>query len=114
MPAFISKIRSDLAFAHDSISNSPTLKRACIVTAESTLEYLLGFVRESQQIPSDDEFYGPEVDLFDYGYLDSFGIVAFIEAVDQTFGIDMSMVDFYDDEFRTLAQLAAYIDAQRG
>lgn len=83
------------------------------MTAENTLDFLLRHVKESQEIPDNDEFYGPDVDLFDYGYLDSFGIVSFIETVDKVFGVDMSMVDFYADDFRTLKLLAHYIDAQK-
>ena len=83
------------------------------MSKESILEHLTAFLRQSQKIEPDDEYFGPEVDLFDYGYLDSFGIVEFISEVEKRYGVDLSSIDFYSDEFRTLRALCEHIERKR-
>ncbi len=80
-------------------------------TPEEILRFLLSFVVESQGIQESDPDFGPDVDVFDYGYLDSFGIVNLIEAVHQHSAVDLSDLDFYGTDVRTLRKLAAHIAA---
>lgn len=82
--------------------------------ADETLSFLLTFVREAQEIGDDDPDFGPDVDVFDYGYLDSFGIVNLIEAVRARTGVDLGDLDFYGADVRTLRKLGAHIDTARG
>lgn len=70
------------------------------------------FVRDLSDTDPSDEFFGPDVDLFDYGYLDSFGIVNMIEFVDRRYRVDLSSIDFYSDGFRTIREIAGYIDSR--
>ncbi len=72
------------------------------------------FIRKEQKIPADDPDFGPGVDLFDYGYLDSFGTVHMIAQIQKSFGVDMSMVDFYEPEYRTIGGIAAHITSHQG
>ena len=44
-----------------------------------------------------DTNFSPDIDLFDYGYLDSFGIVELLLEIDRSFGVDLSHEDFYQD-----------------
>jgi acyl carrier protein len=83
-------------------------------SADETLSFLISFVREAQEIGNDDPDFGPDVDVFDYGYLDSFGIVNLIEAVRVHSGVDLGDLDFYGADVRTLRKLATHIDAMRG
>ena len=80
---------------------------ASIVTA------LLAVIRADQSIPADDLDFTPSVDLFDYGYLDSFGVVSLIAQVSEHFGVDMSRLDFYTAEYRNVAGIASYISANQ-
>lgn len=64
------------------------------------------FVRSQSQADDDDDLFSDEVDLLDYGYLDSFGIVALIEFIDQEFGVDLSDRDFFDAQLRTISGIA--------
>ncbi len=80
---------------------------ANIVTA------LTAAIRTDQSIPADDRDFTPAVDLFDYGYLDSFGVVSLIAQVSRQFGVDMSRLDFYEAEYRNIAGIAAYISANK-
>ena len=44
-----------------------------------------------------DKNFSFDVDLFDYGYLDSFGVVELLLEIKQVFGLDLSHEDFYQD-----------------
>ena len=67
------------------------------------------FIRDQAQVPPDDDLFSDEVDLLDYGYIDSFGIVALIEMIDQKYQVDLSDQDFYDQKLRTIAGIATLI-----
>lgn len=69
------------------------------------------FIRSLDDAIAGDDQLGGDVDLFDYGYLDSFGIVTLIEHVDVRYGIDLSTVDFYEGPLRTIDGIAALISA---
>ncbi len=82
--------------------------------SQDALEYLMQMIREDQKIPGDDPDFSPDVDLFDYGYIDSFGIVNLIASVKQSYGVDMSMVDFYEPDYRTVRGIARFVDGRKG
>jgi len=67
------------------------------------------FIRSLDDSIANDDQLGRDVDLFDYGYLDSFGIVALIEHADARYGIDLSTADFYEGPLRTIDGIAALI-----
>lgn len=77
-----------------------------------TLTAVRDFIKDQANVAATDDLFSDTVDLFDYGYLDSFGIVGLIETIDQRFAIDLSNIDFYEDGHRTIAGIAALIDAQ--
>lgn len=80
------------------------------MNVDKTIEdALLAFVVSLDDSVSKDQYFGANVDLFDYGYLDSFGIVGLIAFVDQTYGLNLSNVDFYDTPNRTIAGIAKLI-----
>lgn len=70
---------------------------------------LSDFIREKGEVEPDDVDFSPTADLFDYGYLDSFGIVELIAMVQQRYGVDMTNTDFYGDDIRTIERIAAHI-----
>ena len=74
---------------------------------------LLAAIRADQSVPEDDQDLTPSVDLFDYGYLDSFGVVSLIARVSESFGVDMSRLDFYQAEYRNIDGIATYISANK-
>lgn len=82
--------------------------------SQDALEFLMQMIREDQKIPGDDPDFSPDVDLFDYGYIDSFGIVNLIASVKQSYGVDMSMVDFYEPDYRTVRGIARFVDGRKG
>jgi acyl carrier protein len=82
-------------------------------TDQATVRVLDGYVREFAEVQADDVDFSATVDLFDYGYLDSFGIVNLIAMVQERFGVDMTNTDFYGDGIRTLEAIASYIEVRR-
>lgn len=82
------------------------------MNSESAVNFLMRMIREDQKIPGEDPDFTPDVDLFDYGYIDSFGIVNLIAGVQKTYGVDMSLVDFYEPDYRTVRGIAGYVEAR--
>lgn len=80
---------------------------------DEILKQLMAFVRDNMNVDPGDTYFTPDVDLFDYGYLDSFGIVSFTMMVKDNWGLNMDSVDFYADGFRTMEGLASYIEENR-
>ncbi len=80
--------------------------------SEATAKTVEAFIREIGRVGADDTDFSRRVDLFDYGYLDSFGIVELISRVQEAFKIDMTNVDFYGDQIRSIEAIADYIDAR--
>lgn len=72
---------------------------------------IMDFIRSLDDEVAKDAYFAADVDLFDYGYLDSFGIVSLIEFVNRTYGVDLGNVDFYDGPNRTVQGIAALITA---
>ena len=71
---------------------------------------LEGEIRGIAEVQEDDIDFSTTVDLFDYGYLDSFGIVNLIAFVQGRFGVDMTNTDFYGEDLRTIHAISLYID----
>ncbi len=85
-----------------------------MTTAPAIAAELAAFIRERAGVKADDVDFGPTVDLFDYGYLDSFATVEMIERVQERFGVDLGTVDFYGENIRSIDAIAALIAAKGG
>ncbi len=75
-------------------------------------DMIRGFIKSQGQVAAGDSSFSDDVDLFDYGYLDSFGIVGLIESVAQAYDVDLSGVDFYEPGKRTIRGIAKLIEEQ--
>ncbi len=64
---------------------------------------------ELNKLKEDDENFSFEVDLFDYGYLDSFGVVELLAEISARFDLDLTNEDFYRD-LRNIESIAKVID----
>ena len=64
---------------------------------------------ELNKLKEDDENFSFEVDLFDYGYLDSFGVVELLAEISARFDLDLTNEDFYRD-LRNIDSIAKVID----
>lgn len=75
-----------------------------------TVGVIRDFIRQQANVSTTDDLFSDDVDLLDYGYLDSFGIVGLIEMINGRYGVDLSNVDFYQPGHRTIAGIAAITD----
>lgn len=75
---------------------------------------LAEFIRRQAKVAADDIDFGPAVDLFDYGYLDSFAVVEMIEMVQDRWGVDLTNTDFYGDRIRSVGAIASHIADRLG
>ena len=67
------------------------------MTEETLCEELTDILRKLKKIEPDDDVYSWSIDLFDYGYLDSFGVVELLMEISNNYKIDMSNEDFYQE-----------------
>lgn len=59
------------------------------------------------------EVEGDDVDLFDTGLIDSLTFVDLLMALEQEFGVSAGVDDLDLDNFRTIAQIASFVDERR-
>lgn len=59
------------------------------------------------------EVEGDDVDLFDTGLIDSLAFVDLLMALEQEFGVSAGVDDLDLDNFRTIEQIASFVDARR-
>ena len=79
------------------------------------LTQLDGFVRSTFGVAADDPDFGPEVHLFDYGYLDSFGAQKLITHIESTYKIKISDDDLVKFPLNTLTEISRFVvDRQAG
>lgn len=77
-----------------------------------TVQTIREFIRSGANVSPTDDLFSDQVDLLDYGYLDSFGIVGLMELVQTDCGVDLTDVDFYAKENRTIAGIAALVESR--
>lgn len=67
------------------------------------------YVRERFEIERDDLDYSDEVNLFDYGYVDSLGAVEIIMFVEEHFGCRISQKDISKYPMNTVREIAEVV-----
>lgn len=67
------------------------------------------FIRERYQIPDNDPDFNDEVDLFNYGYIDSFGAVDLTSFVESQFAIKFTNSDWVTFPLSNLNQIASFV-----
>jgi len=64
------------------------------------------FVRTQFSISPSDPGFGPGVDLFDGGYVDSVGLAELLAYIEEEFGVSVPDDDLLADEFATIEGMA--------
>ena len=108
----INLCRQSRNFADVGSSGEPTRAagRSGTHDVSDATDTIRDFVRAQGQVAAGDTHFSDDVDLFDYGYLDSFGIVGLIESVAEIYKVDLSGVDFYEPGKRTIHGIAQLVD----
>lgn len=77
-----------------------------IVEIENNIEQ---FVRDQFNVSPTDPGFDREVDLFEYGYVDSVGVVELLEFVQKEFSVEIPDDDLLADDFSTVAGIARIV-----
>lgn len=70
---------------------------------------LRGFIRREFGVPKDDPDFNDDVDLFNYGYVDSFGAVELTGFIESRFAIKFTNSDWSDHPLNTINQLSEFV-----
>jgi methoxymalonate biosynthesis acyl carrier protein len=70
---------------------------------------LRNFVRRRFFIPKDDPDFTDDVDLFNYGYIDSLGAVELTGFVEQQFGVAFTDSDWINFPLSSIREISAFI-----
>jgi acyl carrier protein len=73
------------------------------------------FVRTQFEIDADDPDFTPDVHLFDYGFVDSFGAQVLIDHIEKTYAIKVADDDLIKFPLNTVNEIARFVvDRQAG
>jgi D-alanine--poly(phosphoribitol) ligase subunit 2 len=70
---------------------------------------LRGFIRERFGIPENDSDFNDEVDLFNYGYIDSFGAVELTSFIENRFSIRLTESDWVAFPLSTINEISSFV-----
>jgi acyl carrier protein len=70
---------------------------------------LRNFVRQRFSIPQDDPDFTDDVDLFNYGYIDSLGAVELTGFIEQQFGVAFTDSDWINFPLSSIREISTFI-----
>jgi methoxymalonate biosynthesis acyl carrier protein len=76
---------------------------------EEIVKQLEEHIRTRYEIEPDDEDFGTDVHLFDYGFIDSIGATALIAHIEKTYQIEVTNQDLMLYPLNTIQEIAAFI-----
>jgi methoxymalonate biosynthesis acyl carrier protein len=79
---------------------------------EDIIQHLEQHIRERYEIDSDDDDYGVDVHLFDYGFIDSMGATALIAHIESKYGIQVTNQDIMLYPLNTIREIASFIHSK--
>ena len=74
---------------------------------------LSDFVRRQFGVPEDDPDFNDEIDLFNYGYIDSFGAVELISFITSRFSIHLTDSDWAASPMNTIREISSFVAKRR-
>jgi D-alanine--poly(phosphoribitol) ligase subunit 2 len=76
---------------------------------EAIRSELRKFVRQQFSIPENDPDFSDDIDLFNYGYIDSIGAVELTAFVEKHFGIRFSDSDWVNSPLNSIGEISFFI-----
>lgn len=67
------------------------------------------FVRRQFAVPEDDPDFNDEIDLFNYGYIDSFGAVELISFIKSRFSVQLTDSDWAASPMNTIREISQFV-----
>jgi len=74
---------------------------------------LRGFVRERFGVPENDPDFNDEVDLFNYGYIDSFGAVELTSFIGKRFSIRLTESDWVASPLNSIREISSFVSKRQ-
>jgi D-alanine--poly(phosphoribitol) ligase subunit 2 len=74
---------------------------------------LRGFIRKQFGVPENDPDFNDDVDLFNYGYVDSFGAVELTSFIEKRFAIKFASSDWVAFPLSTIKQISAFVSKRQ-
>jgi methoxymalonate biosynthesis acyl carrier protein len=71
------------------------------------------FIRERFGVPESDPDFNNEVDLFNYGYIDSFGAVDLTSFIEKQFSIKFTNSDWVTFPLSTINQISSFVSKRQ-
>ncbi|MBR4157531.1 MAG: acyl carrier protein [Oscillospiraceae bacterium] len=84
------------------------------MTTEEIVSALDAFVREHFEVEPDDADYSTEINLFDYGYVDSMGATEIILFAEERFGVHVTQKDVTLYPMNSVSEIAQVISRKIG
>ncbi|MCZ8523568.1 MULTISPECIES: acyl carrier protein [Paenibacillus] len=81
---------------------------------QDLLQELESHIRARYEIEEDDDDFTADVNLFDYGYIDSIGATALIAHIEKTYGIAVTNQDLMLYPMNTVREIATFIHTKKG
>jgi len=82
------------------------------MTFEDICKKLTDSLIELNKLKENDSNFSWTVDLFDYGYLDSFGVVELLAEISAIYDLDLTNEDFYRD-LRSIDSISRVIEKRK-
>lgn len=76
---------------------------------EDIVKQLEAHIRTRYEIDPEDDDFGTDVHLFDYGFIDSIGATALIAHIEKTYNIEVTNQDLMLYPLNTIQEIAAFI-----
>jgi acyl carrier protein len=77
--------------------------------AREVADRIEAYIRNHFSISSGDAGFGPTVDLFQGGYVDSVGLVELLQFIQDEFGVEIPDEDLLSDDFATIEGIARIV-----
>ena len=74
---------------------------------------LRGFIRDRFGVPENDPDFNDNVDLFNYGYIDSFGAVELTSFVEKRFSVKFAESDWVQFPLSTVEEIATFVSKRQ-
>lgn len=75
---------------------------------------LRNYIKANFLLEADAPDVGEHDPLLESGIVDSMGILQFVSYIESEFGIDVDDEEIVPDNFETITDIAAFVDAKRG
>jgi D-alanine--poly(phosphoribitol) ligase subunit 2 len=73
---------------------------------------LMGYIREKFEIQDDDTDFSADINLFDYGYIDSFGSVEIYSHLEKSYQVSITEETLLRSPLKTINDMVAFISRE--